>query len=271
MEKTKQFFSRYFSSEGLLQHSTETMTGHLLILSLAFAAFGTVTSQLPANNPVNEPWIWPIPQQWQRGNSTIKLSNDLNFVYNGTSHILQSAIDRYRKLIYLNDEYPMIPYNWSTTGSEVLSSLETIEVHIQNWSEELDMDTDESYTLTIPISGNASFNATTVFGALRAIETLSQIVQWSSVHNSTLVPNVPWRITGIFCSEISKMEPIFHFVFSIADFPKYKHRGLLLDTSRHYYKPRDMFKVIDSTWIFYFMNAFIRYLTFFLPYSHVVE
>lgn len=216
MEKTKQFFLQYFSLEGLLQRSKEeTMTGHLLLFSLAFAAiaFGTVTSQLPANNPVNEPWIWPIPQEWQRGNSTIKLSNDLNFVYNGTSNILQSAIDRYRKLIYLNDEYPMIPYNWSTTGSEVTYTLETIEIHIQNWSEELDMDTVESYTLTIPISGNASFNATTVFGALRAIETLSQIVQWSSVHNSTLVPNVPWRITGIFFSEISKKVANFLFLF----------------------------------------------------------
>lgn len=176
----------------------KTMTGHLSLLIFSCITLTTVVAQqgLPANNPVNEPWIWPIPQEWQRGNSTLKLSNDLNFIYNGHSDILQSAIDRYSKLIYLKDDYPMIPYNWSTTDNEVIYSLETIEVHIQNLSEELNMDTDESYTLTIPVSANSIINASTVFGALRAIETFSQIVQWSTVHNASLIPNAPWRITG---------------------------------------------------------------------------
>lgn len=231
MERTKQLFSKYFSLRDRAEcgnyYIKNTMTGHLLLLRLAFAVvtIGSAASQLPANNPVNEPWIWPIPQEWQRGNATVKLSNDLDFVYVGHSDILQSAVDRYRKLIYLKNDYPMIPYNWSTTDNEVVYTLETIEINIQNWSEELDMDTDESYTLTIPISANSIINATTVFGALRAIETFSQIVQWSSIRNSTLVPNVPWQIK---------------------DYPKYKHRGLLLDTSRHYYSPKDMFKVLDS-------------------------
>lgn len=196
---------------------------------LSVTTFGISTAQqgLPANNPINEPWLWPIPQEWNRGNSTLNLSSDLRFVYSFHSDVLQSAIDRYRNLIYLKDDYPMIPYNWSTTNSEVVSSLTTIETYVTNWSEELDIDTDESYTLTIPVTGHSSINATTVFGALRAIETLSQIVQWSSNHNLFLIPNAPWRI---------------------ADYPKYKHRGLLLDTSRHFYTPKDIFKVIDSKW-----------------------
>lgn len=171
----------------------------LVSLALSFITLATVAAQqgLPANNPINEPWIWPIPQEWQRGNFTVRLSNDLNFNYNGRSDILQSAIDRYNKLIYLKDDYPMIPYNWTTTASEVISSLETIEVFVQNWSEELNMDTDESYTLTIPVSANSIINASTVFGALRAIETFSQIVQWSTVHNSSVIPNAPWRIAGM--------------------------------------------------------------------------
>lgn len=169
-----------------------------LRFALVFISLGVVASQLPASNPINEPWIWPIPQEWHRGNSTIRLSNNLNFTYTGQSDILQSAIDRYRRnLIYLKDDYPMIPYNWSTTGSEVTSSLETIEVLIRDWSEELDMDTDESYTLTIPVASNSIINATTVFGALRALETISQMVQWSANHNSFVVPNAPWRITGM--------------------------------------------------------------------------
>ncbi|KAG4075415.1 hypothetical protein HA402_015068 [Bradysia odoriphaga] len=204
---------------------TKADSSLLLRLALVYISLVVVASQLPANNPITEPWIWPLPQEWQRANTTVRLSSNLNFSFTGQSEILQSAIDRYRNLIYLKDDYPMIPYNWSTTGSEVISTLETIEVHIRDWSEELDMDTDESYTLTIPVASNTIINATTVFGALRAFETISQMVQWSEVHNSFLVPNAPWRIT---------------------DFPKYKHRGLLLDTSRHYYRPRDMFKIIDT-------------------------
>ncbi len=175
------------------------MTDNSLLLILAFVVttLSRVATQIPANNPINEPWIWPVPQEWIRGNATINLSNDINFIYNGHSDILESAINRYRKLIYLKDDYPMIPYNWSTTDSEITSSLHTIEVHVQNWSEELDMDTDESYSLTIPVYNNSIINASTVFGALRALETFSQIVQWSVDHNSFLVPNSPWRITGI--------------------------------------------------------------------------
>lgn len=185
------------------------MTVHLFPLFLiTCVSLATVAGQLPANNPVTEPWIWPIPQEWQRGNSSIQLSNDLNFIYNGSSVILERAITRYNKLIYLNDDYPMIPYNWSTTDSAIISILENIEVHITDWSEELDIDTDESYTLTIPISGNSVINSSTVFGALRAIETFSQIVQWSSVHNSSLIPNAPWRING-------SVQSVSIFLFSI--------------------------------------------------------
>ncbi|KAI9288257.1 glycoside hydrolase superfamily [Umbelopsis sp. AD052] len=87
------------------------------------------------------------------------------------------------------------------------------------------MDTDESYSLTIPVSGKAVITAKTVYGALHAIETFSQIVQYSPSLHSYVIPNAPWKIS---------------------DYPKYKHRGLLLDTSRHYYAVKDIEKTIDT-------------------------
>lgn len=211
------------------------MIGNLSFLYLAAIAFGSVNAAdhgaqqkimgLPANNPVKQPWIWPLPQKWERGNATLKLSNNLHFNYHGHSDILQSAVKRYENLIYLKDDYPMIPYNWSTTNEHIQSSLSSIDIDIQNSSEELDMDTDESYNLTISTSGQATIKAPTVYGALHAIETFSQIVRWNPDKKSHLVPNVPW---------------------SISDYPKYKHRGILFDTARHYYTPKDIYKVIDS-------------------------
>ena len=102
----------------------------------------------------------------------------------------------------------MIPYNWSTTASSVTSVTSTINIQVEDISEELDMETDESYWLNIPVAQcrEMTIKAKTVYGALHAIETLSQIVQWSPNHQVFVIPNAPWNIT---------------------DYPKYKHSRTL--------------------------------------------
>lgn len=191
-------------------------------LNQASALYG-----LPANNPVKQPWIWPLPQIWQRGNKTIEISENIRFDLRSQSSILSKGVERYRRLIFLKEVHPMIPYNWSTTASSLTSVVSTINIQVEDTSEELSVNTDESYCLVIPTSrcGKVTIKAQTVYGALYAIETLSQIVQWSPAHNVFVIPNAPWNIT---------------------DYPKYKHRGLLLDTSRHYYDTKDIYKVIDT-------------------------
>jgi hexosaminidase len=179
---------------------------------------------LPAVNPVKQPWIWPLPQKWERGSSTLKLDEGIRFDYDGHNHILNSAVKRYHNLIFMKDDYPMIPYNWSTTDEHIRSSLNSIYIDVLNKSDHLDMDTDETYSLTIPVSGKALIQAETVYGAFHALETFAQIVQWNPIQHAYVIPNAPWKIS---------------------DYPKYKHRGLLFDTSRHYYTPTDIKKVID--------------------------
>jgi hexosaminidase len=187
----------------------------------------SVSYGLPANNPIKQPWIWPLPQMWQRGNETVEISEDVRFEFKGHSSILSKGAQRYQNLIFLKEVYPMIPYNWSTTASSVTSVISTINIQVEDTSEELRMETDESYSLVIPAvqRGEVTIKTKTVYGALHAIETFSQIVQWSPAHNIFVIPNAPWNIT---------------------DYPKYKHRGLLLDTSRHYYDTKDIYKVIDT-------------------------
>jgi hexosaminidase len=209
------------------------MIADISLLCLAVAAISSVNAAvgpqqgvmgLPAVNPVKQPWIWPLPQKWERGSATLKVSEHLQFDYQGHSAILSSAVKRYHNLIFMKDDYPMIPYNWSTTDEHIRSTLNSVYIDIHSKSDNLDMDTDESYSLTIPVSGKAIIQAETVYGALHALETFSQIVQWSTIQHSYLIPNAPWKIS---------------------DYPKYKHRGLLFDTSRHYYTPKDIYKVID--------------------------
>jgi hexosaminidase len=206
----------------------------LSVLCMAVAAVGSVNAAshnnqavvgLPANNPVKQPWIWPIPQKWERGSSTLKVNENIHFDFDGHNSILSKAVKRYHDLIFLKDDYPMIPYNWTTTDANARSSLNSIYIDISDKSDHLDVDTDESYSLTIPVSGKAIIKAKTVYGALHGIETFSQIVQYSPNLHSYVVPNAPWKIS---------------------DYPKYKHRGLLLDTARHYYAVKDIEKTIDS-------------------------
>ena len=182
---------------------------------------------LPANNPIKQPWIWPLPQIWQHGEKTIEMPENVHFDFNSHSSILNQGVERYRKLIFLKEVFPMIPYNWSTTASSITAVVSTVHIQVEDASEELGMETDASYRLVIPATScrKVTIRAKTIYGALYAIETLSQIVHWSPDHRVFAIPNAPWNIT---------------------DYPKYKHRGLLLDTSRHYYDIKDIYKVIDT-------------------------
>lgn len=72
---------------------------------------------------------------------------------------------------------------------------------------------DESYTLAVPASGVAEITAPTVYGALHALTTFSQLVQYNSTSQSYAVDGLP---------------------LSVRDAPRYSWRGLLIDTARHF-------------------------------------
>ncbi|KAF9922198.1 hypothetical protein FBU30_007716 [Linnemannia zychae] len=204
--------------------------GALTFVSAQSAAASALPNQvikgIPAVNPVKQPWIWPLPQNWERGSNTIKVSKNIHFKGNGAKQpIIFQAIRRYKDLIFKKDDYPMIPYNWSTTANQPSKGLfDTVIINVDSTSEHLDMDTDESYSLTVPTSGKAVLEAPTIFGALHGLETLSQLVQYFPERQAFYIPNVPWKIS---------------------DFPKYKHRGILLDTSRHYYTVDEIKKFVN--------------------------
>lgn len=75
-------------------------------------------------------------------------------------------------------------------------------------------DMDEQYTLEIATNEyplQARLTATTVWGVLRGLETFSQLVYYDKGNDMFLV-------NGTY----------------IVDFPRFSHRGILIDTSRHF-------------------------------------
>jgi len=58
----------------------------------------------------------------------------------------------------------------------------------------LQLDTDESYTLDIPLTGPATLSAKTVFGAMHGLETLSQLISFNFDTQSYVIRHAPWHI-----------------------------------------------------------------------------
>lgn len=153
-----------------------------------------------------------------------------------------------------------------TVGDKVLESL---EISVDDNAAELVQGVDESYVLDVPSDSNtATLKAVTVWGAIRGLETFSQLVQASRHGPVRDVDNSEQReqkvvakthFNGLFIPET----PIH-----IEDSPRFTHRGLMLgmflhttescqyiltldcvagvDTSRNYFPVRDILRTLDA-------------------------
>ncbi|KAJ8773026.1 hypothetical protein K2173_028203 [Erythroxylum novogranatense] len=163
--------------------------------------------------------VWPKPRNmsWPHPLAT-RLST--RFLIVAPDHpYLAAAVFRYSRQV-LNEHYhPLVPpvVNISTSSPP----LKTLAISVADLASSLQHGVDESYILTIPNFGAvATLTAETVWGAMRGLETFSQLV-WA---NPSLVPR------GLY----------------IWDSPLFGHRGLMLDTSRNYYAVEDIMRTIGA-------------------------
>jgi hexosaminidase len=90
----------------------------------------------------------------------------------------------------------------------------------------MDARREESYSLSIPATGgSASLKAATVYGALRGLETFSQLVVYDFDAAVYTIPSSPWQID---------------------DKPRFPHRGLMIDSARHFQPIASIKEVINS-------------------------
>jgi len=93
------------------------------------------------------------------------------------------------------------------------------QVYVKSADDSLTLETDESYELSISKAPYIQLKANTVFGALRGLETLSQLIEPGA------------RTIG---------------TYEISDKPRFHYRGSLIDTSRHCYPLNVIFQHIDA-------------------------
>jgi len=116
------------------------------------------------------------------------------------SNTLSQAFSRYDYLTFPH------PAQQSTPDS---SNILSLVVNVANIDESVpQLETDESYDLVIPADGGeASLSANTIYGALRGLETFSQMVVFDFDERAYYIDNLPW---------------------SINDTPRFPHRGLMV-------------------------------------------
>ncbi|EDV21084.1 uncharacterized protein TRIADDRAFT_30868 [Trichoplax adhaerens] len=168
--------------------------------------------------------VWPMPQMMST-TSTVLTINSKKFTFQSSSKsdILHQAFERYMNISFIplgKQIQPQLSESFNVTASS--GSLTSLKVNVHSSKEELNLDSVENYTLTVTAKG-ATLDADEVWGALRGrLETFSQLVEPTE--------------SGMFQINETK----------VIDFPRFKHRGMLVDTARHFLDMEVLYEHIDA-------------------------
>ncbi|KAL5720557.1 beta-N-acetylhexosaminidase [Ranunculus cassubicifolius] len=172
---------------------------------------------------VHSQHIWPEPRHlsWPHPHFARYLSPTFKIISPIHTH-LSPAITRYTHLILNEHHHPIITPTTVTLSSNS-TPLTHLTLTISDLNSPLQHGVNESYTLTIPSLrslSSANLTAETIWGAMRGLETFSQLV-WGN----------PSRVAaGLY----------------VSDSPIFEHRGLLLDTSRNYFDVEQILRTIEA-------------------------
>lgn len=160
--------------------------------------------------------LWPTPQKQTFGSDTYTLDQStFTMVSVGEdSVILTTALTRYMYVTFGG----AIAADLTRTPSGALKGL---KVNVKTTNVTLSLQTDETYTLVVE-APYATLTANTAFGALRGLETFAQ-----SVYINTAT-------TGFVVDETT-----------VTDAPRFHHRGLMIDTSRHFQSLNTILENLD--------------------------
>ncbi|KAF6150171.1 hypothetical protein GIB67_023126 [Kingdonia uniflora] len=164
--------------------------------------------------------VWPKPRyiSWPKPQATF-LSPFFNITTPQYHKYLSPAVARYSNLIFTENYHSIVLPQVKITSTS--PPLQTLVIYVRDFLTPLQHGVNESYTLHIPTDGlYGNLTAETVWGAMRGLETFSQLV-WGD----------PVRIaSGVY----------------VVDEPIFEHRGVTLDTSRNYYGVEDILRTIGA-------------------------
>lgn len=192
-----------------------------LTLLLATAVLFVPMTQILADSSTTTELLWPLPRMATFGSSVYSIDpasfQFLGMGSGGASALLKGAFDRYIQLIFHSPP----PFYPSGGGGAPAGVVDSVTVNVASSSEDLGPNTDESYNLLVT-SSKGTITANTVYGAIRGLETFSQLV-YRNPDDSLAINEV-----------------------NVTDYPRFKFRGSMIDTSRHYLSINTILNHLDA-------------------------
>ncbi|XP_068215407.1 beta-hexosaminidase subunit beta-like isoform X2 [Palaemon carinicauda] len=166
--------------------------------------------------------IWPRPREIKRGFMTMVVDPmDFRFVATDyTCDILKQAMARYQGMITSQSSFGPGCLKEPPTKN----TLRVVQVRLGSECEVYPhQDMDESYEIKVNISstyGSGIITSQSIWGILRGLESFAQL----------LIPDGSlYKLTAT----------------TIKDYPRYSHRGIMIDTARHYLPVRKIEEMLD--------------------------
>jgi hexosaminidase len=169
------------------------------------------------------PSLWPQPVSHTQHTGSSRLVAGAKFsckVVGASNDILENACGRYEGYISAQS-FPVSRrpgFGATPTGALLVA----IVITAADVTSEYGLRTNESYSLSVGNTGAARLHAAHAVGALRGLETFFQLLQ----------PLRPGEFT---------VSPV-----DVVDVPRWSHRGLLVDTGRHFYPVAFLKHIIEG-------------------------
>ncbi|KAL4683738.1 hypothetical protein H8959_021432 [Pygathrix nigripes] len=197
-----------------------------LLTQVALVVQVAEATRAPGVSAARGPALWPLPLSVKMTPNLLHLapenfyiSHSPNSTAGPSCTLLEEAFRRYHGYIF-----GFYKWDHEPAESQATAQLQQLLVSITLQSEcdaFPNISSDESYTLLVkePV---AVLKANRVWGALRGLETFSQLVYQDSCGTFTINES------------------------TIIDSPRFLHRGILIDTSRHYLPVKIILKTLDA-------------------------
>ncbi|ORC88895.1 beta-hexosaminidase subunit beta [Trypanosoma theileri] len=163
------------------------------------------------------PPIWPMPQNYTNGTGTVVIDGANMRLSStcGSSENLTSAFDRFVKRTFTHRAAEL---------DEDVQAVSVVAVCAWNVSVPLQLGVSEAYRLSAGVNG-IMVECEEIYGCYHGLETLSQLISFNYSSHRYELHHAPWRVE---------------------DFPRFSHRGMLVDTSRHFIPVPVLKQIIDS-------------------------
>ncbi|CAF2741185.1 unnamed protein product [Rotaria sp. Silwood2] len=180
------------------------------LIGIISAEIEFIAVRLPLKGEHSPPnAVWPHPQQIIASNELLYIRPHDIMIHSNirTCDIISKAIERYEPIFFP----PKLSMNEPPSNADNILQNLTLNIRDNPQCEQyIQQNSDETYTLTIN-NKIAIVEATSVWGLLRGLETFSQLIYINEQNYVVINDSV-----------------------TVIDSPRFQHRGVMLDSARHF-------------------------------------